>query len=139
MYTLLTTASLTVSAWFQVCGPSRTNPSVMIDDLLTPCSPGDPGAIEMTWMDVPGDKLLEPGFCMVSDPLGENHKVQNKKYLPTVLAHRPSRAFSVEGPFEVLAEVLRVFKKKSQDTIIPRPGFLVQKETSENLFHMALT
>lgn len=38
----------------------------MIDDLLTPCSPGDPGAMEMTWMDVPGDKLLEPVVCMVS-------------------------------------------------------------------------
>ncbi|XP_054435245.1 vacuolar protein sorting-associated protein 4A isoform X3 [Pteronotus mesoamericanus] len=48
----------------KVCGPSRTNPSIMIDDLLTPCSPGDPGAIEMTWMDVPGDKLLEPVVCM---------------------------------------------------------------------------
>ncbi|OBS67286.1 hypothetical protein A6R68_04179 [Neotoma lepida] len=48
----------------KVCGPSRTNPSVVIDDLLTPCSPGDPGAIEMTWMDVPGDKLLEPVVCM---------------------------------------------------------------------------
>lgn len=30
------------------------------DDLLTPCSPGDPEASEMTWMDVPGDKLKEP-------------------------------------------------------------------------------
>ena len=38
----------------------------MIDDLLTPCSPGDPEAMEMTWMDVPGDKLLEPVVCMVS-------------------------------------------------------------------------
>ncbi|MBV99605.1 Vacuolar protein sorting-associated protein 4A, partial [Eschrichtius robustus] len=47
-----------------VCGPSRTNPSIMIDDLLTPCSPGDPGAMEMTWMDVPSDKLLEPVVCM---------------------------------------------------------------------------
>uniref|UniRef100_A0A8C5Y6S9 Vacuolar protein sorting 4 homolog A n=1 Tax=Microcebus murinus TaxID=30608 RepID=A0A8C5Y6S9_MICMU len=37
---------------------------VTIDDLLTPCSPGDPGAMEMTWMDVPGDKLLEPVVCM---------------------------------------------------------------------------
>lgn len=33
---------------------------MIVDDLLTPCSPGDPNAIEMTWMDVPGDKLLEP-------------------------------------------------------------------------------
>jgi vacuolar protein-sorting-associated protein 4 len=27
---------------------------------LTPCSPGDKGAIEMTWVDVDSDKLLEP-------------------------------------------------------------------------------
>lgn len=39
----------------------------MVDDLLTPCSPGDPAAIEMTWMDVPSDKLLEPIVCMVRD------------------------------------------------------------------------
>lgn len=44
--------------------PSRTNPNIMTDDLLTPCSPGDPGAMEMTWMDVPSDKLLEPMVCM---------------------------------------------------------------------------
>lgn len=34
-------------------------------DLFTPCSPGDPDAEEMTWMDVPGDKLLEPQVSMV--------------------------------------------------------------------------
>lgn len=50
----------------QVRGPSRTNPSLIVDDLLTPCSPGDPGAIEMTWMEVPSDKLMEPIVCMVS-------------------------------------------------------------------------
>lgn len=44
----------------RVRGPSRDNPSVYIDDLLTPCSPGDPQAIEMNWTQVPGDKLLEP-------------------------------------------------------------------------------
>lgn len=49
----------------QVRGPSRGNSQVMVDDLLTPCSPGDPAAIEMTWMDVPSDKLLEPIVCMV--------------------------------------------------------------------------
>lgn len=49
----------------QVRGPSRSNNQVMVDDLLTPCSPGDPAAIEMTWMDVPSDKLLEPIVCMV--------------------------------------------------------------------------
>jgi vacuolar protein-sorting-associated protein 4 len=27
---------------------------------LTPCSPGDNGATEMTWMDIESEKLLEP-------------------------------------------------------------------------------
>jgi vacuolar protein-sorting-associated protein 4 len=27
---------------------------------LTPCSPGDAGAMEMTWTEVDSDKLLEP-------------------------------------------------------------------------------
>lgn len=79
----------------------------MIDDLLTPCSPGDQGAIEMTWMDVPGDKLLEPVVCMVSDPLGEkpesreNWESESKstsECFPIVLAHSPPRvAFGVVG------------------------------------------
>jgi len=29
-------------------------------EMLTPCSPGDPYAEEMSWMDVPGEKLVEP-------------------------------------------------------------------------------
>uniref|UniRef100_A0A8C5GVS2 vesicle-fusing ATPase n=1 Tax=Gouania willdenowi TaxID=441366 RepID=A0A8C5GVS2_GOUWI len=49
----------------KVRGSSWNNPDVISDDLLTPCSPGDPNAIEMTWMDVPGEKLLEPVVCMV--------------------------------------------------------------------------
>uniref|UniRef100_A0A6Q2YR93 vesicle-fusing ATPase n=1 Tax=Esox lucius TaxID=8010 RepID=A0A6Q2YR93_ESOLU len=48
----------------KVRGPSRANSQLMVDDLLTPCSPGDPGAVEMTWMDVPSEKLLEPIVCM---------------------------------------------------------------------------
>ncbi|XP_068117033.1 vacuolar protein sorting-associated protein 4A-like [Hyperolius riggenbachi] len=48
----------------KVRGPSHTIPGAIVDDLLTPCSPGDPGAIEMTWMDVPGEKLQEPVVCM---------------------------------------------------------------------------
>ena len=50
----------------RVTGPSRTDPNIIENDLLTPCSPGEPGAIEMTWMDVPGDKLMEPTVSMVS-------------------------------------------------------------------------
>lgn len=42
------------------------NKDLIVDDLLTPCSPGDPHAVEITWVDVPGDKLLEPPITMVS-------------------------------------------------------------------------
>ena len=30
------------------------------EEKLTPCSPGDKGAMEMTWVDVESDQLLEP-------------------------------------------------------------------------------
>lgn len=46
-------------------GPSRKDPNVFVDDFLTPCSPGDSGAVEMSWMEVSGDKLLEPLISMV--------------------------------------------------------------------------
>ncbi|XP_059477621.1 vacuolar protein sorting-associated protein 4 [Neocloeon triangulifer] len=50
---------------FKRCsGPSRADPNVIDHELLSPCSPGEPGAIEMTWVDVPGDKLLEPIVSM---------------------------------------------------------------------------
>uniref|UniRef100_A0ACB8FCI9 Vacuolar protein sorting-associated protein 4B n=1 Tax=Sphaerodactylus townsendi TaxID=933632 RepID=A0ACB8FCI9_9SAUR len=49
----------------KVKGPSLADPNMLVD-LFTPCSPGDPNAIEMTWMDVPGDKLLEPVVSMSS-------------------------------------------------------------------------
>ncbi len=34
------------------------------EEKLTPCSPGDPGAIEMTWTEVDSDKLLEPPLSL---------------------------------------------------------------------------
>ena len=49
----------------RVSGPSRDDPNVIVHDLLTPCSPGDPGATAMTWTDVPGEKLAEPILNMV--------------------------------------------------------------------------
>jgi len=44
----------------KVSGPSPTDPKVIVNDLLTPCSPGDPEAVEMAWTDVDGMKLKEP-------------------------------------------------------------------------------
>lgn len=55
----------TATHFKRVKGPSPTDPNVIVDDLLTPCSPGDSAALEMTWIDVPGDKLLEPPVTMV--------------------------------------------------------------------------
>ena len=55
----------TATHFKKVRGPSVKDKSVIVDDLLTPCSPGDPGAIEMNWMDVEGDKLYEPPVTMV--------------------------------------------------------------------------
>ncbi|OAJ40104.1 hypothetical protein BDEG_23877 [Batrachochytrium dendrobatidis JEL423] len=43
----------------QVQAPSRKDPNVMTVH-LTPCSPGDPGAIEKSWTSVGSDELLEP-------------------------------------------------------------------------------
>jgi len=44
----------------KVSGPSPNDPKIIINDLLTPCSPGDPDAIEKAWTDVDGTKLKEP-------------------------------------------------------------------------------
>ena len=50
----------TATHFKQASGPSPMEPTVHSDDLLTPCGPRDRGAQEMSWMSVPGDKLLEP-------------------------------------------------------------------------------
>ncbi|XP_076470886.1 vacuolar protein sorting-associated protein 4B-like isoform X2 [Babylonia areolata] len=54
----------TATHFRRVRGPSRADPNHIVEDLLTPCSPGAPGAVEMNWMDVPGDKLCEPVVTM---------------------------------------------------------------------------
>ncbi len=55
----------TATHFKRVRGPSRKDPTKIIDDLLTPCSPGDPNAIEMTWMEIDSEKLLEPSISKV--------------------------------------------------------------------------
>ncbi|KAK5581147.1 hypothetical protein RB653_001176 [Dictyostelium firmibasis] len=53
----------------KIRAPSREDPLVMTD-YVTPCSPGDPLAQEMTWMDIDPTKLKEPeitiGDCLKS-------------------------------------------------------------------------
>jgi len=50
----------TATHFKKVTGPDRSDPTRMVHDYLTPCSPGDPDAFEMTWVDVEGSKLKEP-------------------------------------------------------------------------------
>lgn len=47
----------------QVSAPDRTT-GEMRHDFLTPCSPGDPAAMEMNWMDMDPDRLFEPPVSM---------------------------------------------------------------------------
>ncbi|CAI2737979.1 unnamed protein product [Dicrocoelium dendriticum] len=61
-----------------VSGVSPLDPSQVVSDLLTPCSPGDPGAMEMSWSNVPSDKLKEPPVSMID----MQHALQRNK--PTV-------------------------------------------------------
>jgi len=50
----------TATHFKKVSGPDRTDPTKVVHDYLVPCSPGDPDAIEMTWVQVDGSKLKEP-------------------------------------------------------------------------------
>ena len=50
----------TATHFKRLTGPSPLDPNVSVDDLLTPCSPGDEGAMEMDWMSVPHGKLVVP-------------------------------------------------------------------------------
>ena len=47
----------------KVRGKSKGHPNKTVG-LLTPCSPGDHGAMEMNWKEVDCDKLKEPVLCM---------------------------------------------------------------------------
>jgi len=64
----------TATHFKRVRGPSPTNNDIMENDLLAPCSPGDSGAIEMSWVDVPGDKLCEPLISMDDMKVAISHQ-----------------------------------------------------------------
>jgi vacuolar protein-sorting-associated protein 4 len=55
----------------KVKAQDRKNPSVM-KEYWQPCSPGDLEAVEMTWMNINGDDLLEP-------PVSKRHFMQSIK------------------------------------------------------------
>ena len=63
--------------------PSPLDPSVIVDDLLTPCQSGDPGAQEMTWMSVEGNKLLVPPITFTDflKSLENTRPTVNSEYL----------------------------------------------------------
>jgi len=48
----------------KVSGPDRNDASITRHDFLSPCSPGDPQALETNWMTINGDDLLEPKVDM---------------------------------------------------------------------------
>lgn len=54
----------TATHFKRVSGPDRNDPTKTRTDYLTPCSPGDPEAQAMTWMEVSGDQLKEPEVGM---------------------------------------------------------------------------
>lgn len=54
-----------VTHFTNICGPSHTNSRTAVDNPLIPFSPEDLGAMEMTWMNVSGDRLLELVVCML--------------------------------------------------------------------------
>ncbi|EFA85458.1 AAA ATPase domain-containing protein [Heterostelium album PN500] len=49
----------TATHFKNIRGPSREDPNVIVE-YITPCSPGDRDAMEMTWMEIDGSKLKEP-------------------------------------------------------------------------------
>jgi len=50
----------TATHFKRVGGPDRIDPTKIVNDYLTPCTPGDPDGVEMNWMQVEGSKLKEP-------------------------------------------------------------------------------
>ncbi|KAL1931069.1 hypothetical protein VTP01DRAFT_10206 [Rhizomucor pusillus] len=46
-----------------ITAPSRQDPNTT-QRYLTPCSPGDPDAQEMTWMDITAEQLMEPDLTL---------------------------------------------------------------------------
>lgn len=105
----------TATHFKRVSGPSPADKEKIVDDLLVACSPGDPGAVEMNWMDVPSDKLFEPPVTMVGN---RNPKTQlsetalNKRFTCIFIARHAQVLVTHEtdcqrGGFDKAAQVHR--------------------------------
>jgi vacuolar protein-sorting-associated protein 4 len=53
----------TATHFKRVVAPSRKDPS-LAHTYYTPCSPGDAEAVEMSWMKIEGEDLMEPMLCL---------------------------------------------------------------------------
>ena len=53
----------TATHFKKIKGPSPSDPEKIVD-LWSPCSPGSGGAVEMSFLEVPGDQLAEPRITM---------------------------------------------------------------------------
>ena len=73
----------------KVSGPSVKDPNVIDHELWTPCSPGDRGAVPMSFIDIPTDKLMKPLLSMrnmeaalrsTKPSVGEADLIKHKKF-----------------------------------------------------------
>ncbi|KAI4733981.1 AAA-domain-containing protein, partial [Aureobasidium sp. EXF-12298] len=69
---------------------------------LTPCSPGDQGAAEMTWMDVETEQLLEPPLMV-------------KDFVKAIKASRPTTASNVDTIPDVVMKILYIGILKNEE------------------------
>lgn len=81
----------------RVSGPSPTDDKVIIHDLLTPCSPGEPGAIEMNWEQVSNEKLLVPSVTASDMLKALNNSKPSVKKEDLAKFEEYTRNFGTEG------------------------------------------
>ncbi|PAV90184.1 hypothetical protein WR25_17236 [Diploscapter pachys] len=54
----------TATHFKKVSAPSHKDPTILDHNMWTPCSPGDPQAKEMSWLDLEGDSLAVPPLTL---------------------------------------------------------------------------
>lgn len=80
--------TLQVATHFKrMSAPDPKDPGRIVNDWMTPCSPGDPSAVETTLMKIPPEKLLPPNVSM-------------DDFLKALKTIKPSVSFDDLGDFE---------------------------------------